>query len=104
MTVNEPEFGLQASTLAQIRDVFKQHPAVREVLIYGSRAKGTFRPGSDIDLTLIGDNLDLKLLNKIANELDDLLLPYTFDLSLYHHIEHQDLQDQIKRAGKKFFP
>ncbi|WP_197904747.1 nucleotidyltransferase domain-containing protein [Desulfosarcina alkanivorans] len=51
--------------------------------MYGSRAKGNFKPGSDIDLTLKVNRLNLHLLNKISLELDDLLLPYTVDLSIY---------------------
>ena len=71
--------------------------------MYGSRAKGNYKPGSDIDLTLKGKELNLKLLNKISLELDDLLLPYTFDLSIYHHIKQPDLIDHIVRVGKVFY-
>ena len=65
----------------------------------GSRAKGTYRPGSDIDLTLKGAGLNLKILNRISNELDELLLPYSFDVSIYSQIENRDLIDHIQRVG-----
>lgn len=97
------QYGLNDEVLAKINRVFSGHPEVVEVVIYGSRAKGNFKPGSDIDLTLKGKGLDLKLLNKISLELDDLLLPYTFDLSLYDHLTNQDFLDHIERVGKVFY-
>jgi len=71
--------------------------------LYGSRAKGNYKPGSDIDLTLKGIGLDLKLINKISIELDDLLLPYTFDLSIYNAIDDPALIEHIERVGTTFF-
>lgn len=82
-----------------ISRVLASHPAVTEAVIFGSRAKGNFKPGSDIDLTLKGEGLDLRQLNKISLELDDLLLPYTFDLSLYAHLTDPDFLDHIRRVG-----
>lgn len=99
---NKSRFGLSEATLTQIQDVFRHHPEVEKVLIYGSRAKDNYRPGSDIDLTMQGSQLDLKLLNKISNEIDDLLLPYTVDLSIHHQIDNQDLLDHIERVGQVF--
>jgi predicted nucleotidyltransferase len=75
---------------------------VEEAILYGSRAMGNFRPGSDIDLTVKGQGLDLEMLNKISLALDELLLPYTFDISLFHQIKNQDLIDHIKRVGVVF--
>ena len=75
-------FGLKETTIKQINQVFSNHPQVKSVMLYGSRAKGDYRTGSDIDLTLIGEELTLLLIHKIELDLDDLLLPYTFDLSV----------------------
>ena len=71
--------------------------------MYGSRAKGTSKPGSDIDLTLKGRELDLHVLNRISRDLDDLLLPYNIDLSIYHRIKDQDVLDHIHRVGKEIY-
>ena len=71
--------------------------------MYGSRAKGNYRPGSDIDLTLKGRGINLEQLNAISNDLDDLLLPYTFDLSIFHHITNRELLGHIERVGKVFY-
>ena len=97
------QYGLKKETIEKIIDIFKRHDEIEAVLLYGSRAKGNFKPGSDIDLTLIGKGLKLTLLNKVSFELDDLLLPYSFDLSLYHHIKQPDLIDHIQRVGKVFY-
>jgi len=60
-------------------------------------------PGSDIDLTLKGEKLRLKLLNKISIDIDDLLLPYSFDISIFHQITNPDLLEHIARAGVVFY-
>ena len=97
------KFGLSEQVINQVSEVFTRFPEVEEVVLYGSRAKGNFKPGSDIDLTLKGDDLRLHLLNSISLCLDDLLLPYTFDLSIFRHIDNADLLDHIQRAGKVFY-
>src|ERR1044072_6499693 len=96
-------FGLKESTIAQIQGVFSAHPQVHQVIIYGSRAKGNFRNGSDIDLTIKGDTVTLSELMKIETELDDLLLPYKIDLSLLRKINPPDLLDHIRRVGAVFY-
>lgn len=95
--------GLQPKTIASINNVFHKHPEVEKAILYGSRAKGDFRPGSDIDLTLKGETLNLTILNRIENELDELLLPYKIDLSLYHHIKNPEFLEHIQRVGKVFY-
>lgn len=75
-------YGLSSITVDKIMAILEQHPKVAQAILYGSRAKGNYREGSDIDLTLVGTDLDYAELGQIENELDDLLLPYTFDLSL----------------------
>ena len=96
-------YGLNEETVEKIKEVFGRYPAIEQVIIYGSRAKGTAKKHSDIDLTLTGKQIDLTLLNKISWELDDLLLPYTFDLSIHHQLEQADLIDHIKRVGKVLY-
>lgn len=96
-------FGLKETAIHQIREIFSHYPQVNEVILYGSRAMGNFKNGSDIDLALKGEDLNLTILNKIDLELDDLLLPYIFDLSIFHHIDNPDLIDHIKRVGKVMY-
>lgn len=96
-------YGLKEHTIQAIRGVLAAHPQVEQAILYGSRAKGSYRNGSDIDLVLLGPDLDLTTQFKIETELDDLLLPYKIDLSLHHHISNPDLLDHIARVGKLFW-
>ncbi len=97
------QYGLPDETVKKINSIFAGYKEVEEVVLYGSRAKGSNKPGSDVDLTLKGKKLNLKLLNKISTDLDDLLLPYIFDLSIYSHISNYDLTEHIGRVGKVFY-
>lgn len=97
------KYGLSEQTITKINSVFSKYPEIHSVILYGSRAKGTFKPGSDIDLTVIGPNVDNKILNKISLSLDDLLLAYTVDLSLFSDIESQELINHINRVGITFY-
>ena len=97
------QYGLSKETVTKINCVFSRFKEVEEAILYGSRAKGNFKPGSDVDLTLKGEKLKLKLLNKISLDLDDLLLPYTFDISIFHQITNTDLIEHIERVGLVFY-
>jgi predicted nucleotidyltransferase len=96
-------FGLKPHTISAIQNVFARHPEVKKAVLYGSRAKGTHRPGSDIDLTLFGVALTYTQLDRIETEIDDLLLPYTVDLSLHTQIDNADLLEHIQRVGQLFY-
>ncbi len=97
------EFGLNNNDIERIKSVFSLFDEVEKVILYGSRAKGTFKPFSDIDLTLKGCKLNLTILQNIETCLDDLLLPYKFDISIYHHISNPELIEHINRIGKSFY-
>lgn len=98
-----PSFGLSDQTLATIRGILADNPAVKKAILYGSRAKGNYRKGSDIDLTLIGDALDHRLLAEIAGRLDESSIPYHVDLSLKDHIDNPNLLAHIDRVGVVFY-
>lgn len=95
--------GLKDSTIAAIQGVFTKHLKIEKAILYGSRAKGNYRNGSDIDLVLLGEGLTLTDQFRIETELDDLLLPYMIDLALYHQIENEDLISHIERVGAVFY-
>ena len=101
MQKNKPQaqFGLSEETLTKINGVIAQHPEVESVILYGSRAKGNYRNGSDIDITLTGSALTHGVMLRIDDEIDDLLLPYSFDISIFNHIDNPDLIDHIHRCG-----
>jgi predicted nucleotidyltransferase len=103
MSISPKICGLKLESIASIQAVFAACSAVNRVILYGSRAKASFKPGSDIDLTIMGENLSLTDLLKIEGALDDLLLPYKFDLSLYDSIENKELLNHIQRDGLVFY-
>ena len=97
-----PDSGLPVAAIHAICQVFERYPGLAQAAFYGSRAKGTFRPGSDIDLTLKGELSDQELLN-LYGDLDDLLLPYKFDLSLHRRLGNPGLLEHIERVGRVFY-
>jgi len=101
--VNAVRFGLTEATMAKIVNVLADHPQVEQAVLYGSRAKGNYKNGSDIDLTLMGRELQTADLLSIMGELDDLLLPYMIDLSLFHQLTHPELIEHIRRVGIIFY-
>ena len=97
-------FGLKETTIQKIGNALSHYPQVEKAILYGSRAKGNYKNGSDIDLTLRGGtDLTLNVLYRIMDELDDLLLPYTIDLSIYNHISDHDVIEHIQRVGVTFY-
>ena len=92
-------YGLNEPTIQRILQVLADYAEVEEAILYGSRAKGNFKPYSDVDITLKGINLSLQILNKISLQLDDLLLPYKFDLSIFQQIDNPELIKHIERVG-----
>lgn len=96
-------FGLPDQTRLSIQKVFAHYPVIKQVIIYGSRAKGNYRPGSDIDLTLLGNAIDNTVLSRVLVDLDELNTPYLMDVSIFEQIESQDLIHHIQRVGQVFY-
>ena len=97
------KFGLNDKTITKINSVFVKYPELEEVIIYGSRAKGNFREGSDIDITLKGQGLTGSVLSKIFWEINDLNTPYLFDILIYDQLNSPDLVEHINRVGQVFY-
>jgi predicted nucleotidyltransferase len=97
-------FGLKDGVIRLIREILQRYPEVEQALIYGSRALGNFRTGSDIDLTLKGgSDLTFEVLRRIMADLDETFLPYTIDLSIYKHISDPDMIAHIDQVGVSFY-
>ena len=94
---------LEPREAALLAGVFRAHPEISEVRIFGSRAKGTHKPESDVDLALWGDVTALKA-ESIAAELDELPLPYRFDVVAFDLIKLQPLREHIERVGIRLYP
>ena len=99
MNSSQSKYDLPLYAWNQILEIIEEYGNVERVILYGSRAKGNCHAASDIDLCLEGENLTLKDLLAIENQLDDLLLPWKIDLSLKHKIESLDLLAHIERVG-----
>lgn len=96
-------YGLSERVIDQLQAVFQKSSKIDKVILYGSRAKGNYKPGSDIDLTVISESLTLTELLALENAVDDLLLPYKVDLSLYSKIDNEELKEHIHRVGVEFY-
>lgn len=98
------QFGLKQETINEITAILKKNPNIEQAIIYGSRAIGNYKVGSDIDLTLVGDHdLTSDDVSHIQHELSESYLPYLFDISILREINNPDLIEHIQRVGKVFY-
>lgn len=97
------QFGLNNKELQALRATLASVPEVEEAIIYGSRARGTNRIASDIDITLKGKALTYLQLALLDAKIDELYLPYFVDLSLFSMLKNPDLLECINREGKVLY-
>lgn len=102
-TVMTEDIGLTNEEMQKLVAVLSTQPNIEKAIVFGSRAKGTTREFSDVDMTLMGKNLSHSDLNQVALKIDDLLLPYEFDLSPYSSLTNENLLEHIKRVGKVIY-
>ncbi len=95
-------FGLPDRVLKLLIDYFKSQPSILKVVIYGSRAMGREKPGSDIDLA-ISTTSDHDLSGMVKLDLEELPTPYLFDVVDYQRISSMPLREHIDRVGKLLF-
>ena len=94
---------LTSRELDLIHGVFRRHPEVSSATLFGSRAKGTHSIRSDVDLVVSGAVEPLRA-EAIAAELDELPLPYRFEVQSLDHIAHRALREHIDRVGIVVYP
>ena len=97
------KFGLSDTVIKELQDVFRRHANIKKVIIFGSRSKGNYRAGSDIDLAVIGNDIDYNQLLSIHCEIDDLELLYSVDLLDYQKKKGTPIGDHIDRVGQVFY-
>jgi len=96
--------GLSSKNLSIMNSIFKKYPGIKQVILYGSRAKGNFRTGSDIDLSLVTDDTFTRTdLIHITGDFDDSDLPFIVEVSIYDKLSNPDLKAHIDRVGKVLF-
>ena len=97
-------YGLSRDVIHKIKDILAAYPQIDKAILYGSRAKSSYRKNSDIDMTLIGTGLTLaNSVYPLMDALDDLLLPYEFDISIFEHIDNPALIEHVHDVGKVFY-
>lgn len=93
-------YGFTDNERKWMNDIFASIPHIEKVILYGSRAKGNFREFSDVDITLLGDELTHDDLLELYDKLYDSDLPYNYDVSIFSKLEDKDFIEHIKRVGK----
>lgn len=101
--MNKTDTGIGDAELKAITNILQKCSKIEEAVLFGSRAKGTFVPGSDIDLAIKGQDIRLNDILDLSIQLDTLGLPYRFDLVIYDRIKEKSLLDHIERVGISLF-
>ncbi len=96
------DFGLNEKNIKILIDFFRGIEEIFEVKVYGSRAIGTYRNGSDIDFAIYGKIND-DLISKIKYQIDELPMPYMFDITDYNTISNAKLKEHIEKFGETFY-
>ena len=99
MQDNITNIGLKEELIKELKQIFSSSENIESVILFGSRAKENFKNGSDIDLAIKGKDLILKDIYSLQNKIDDLNLPYTFDIQIYNDIKEPALKEHIDRVG-----
>ncbi len=95
--------GISATILADLRTVFAHYPQVERVLLFGSRATGFAKPGSDIDLAVLAPRMSQREFAQLWGELEDLPLVYTLDVLLWDELNQETLKQKILRDGQALY-
>ncbi len=97
-------FGLSESDLNQIVRSIQQFPEIQEAFIYGSRAMGNHKNGSDVDLAIKGEHINFRVLSRLNAALnEETSLPYHFDVTDLTHLDNLALKEHIANFGKNIF-
>jgi len=92
-------YGLQKTDINNVVAILQANKKIKKIVLFGSRAKGNFNKGSDVDIALIGDNLVLNDIFDLSLKIDNLFLPYKFDLIIFDRIKEKALVEHINRVG-----
>lgn len=100
---SEEQWGLSEEVQTRLRNCLRAEPKIQRVLLFGSRAMGNYKPGSDIDLALDAPEMSFNEWLGFQLKLDELLLPYKIDAILLHFVDQETLKEHINRVGVVFF-
>lgn len=97
-------YGLLDRDLKFILEAIDKYSEIEEVVLFGSRAMGNYKKGSDVDLAIVGENIDRKILRRISDDLnEEYPLPYFFDVVVYKDISNEELKKHIDSVGKSIY-
>jgi predicted nucleotidyltransferase len=100
--MNDSKLGFKSGDLETIVQTFAKFPEIKKAVIFGSRAKGNYQSGSDVDIAVWAiSNEPIWQLSGILN--DEILLPYKFDIVNYDAIDNGELKEHINRAGVEIY-
>ena len=97
-------YGIDEETWGRLQSLMAQFPHIERAVLFGSRAKGTNNPFSDVDITLMGKEVSLDDVLGLQTRVEDLLLPYEFDFCVYDHLQSPELRSHIDRCGVEVYP
>lgn len=98
--VNQNSFGLTTRDMKTIQNILKKYPIVKKVNVFGSRAKGNFKKGSDIDLAIMNESVSEDVILKLITDFEESSLPYRVDIVNYPTLTDSTLKEHIDRVGK----
>ncbi len=98
------DFGFRPGDLELICSILEKEFEIEQALIFGSRAKGNYQLGSDVDIALKGKTISPKTVTKVRFFLnEEIPLPYKFDVLNYHSIQEPSLVEHINRVGIEIY-
>lgn len=98
----EADFGLTSAELEELDSIIQSFQEIESAMIFGSRAKGTFKSGSDIDIVISGKKVDHSVVIRLSNQLnEETTLPYFFDILDLHTIQSEEMLTHIAQYGRK---
>lgn len=100
----EPKtYGLTKQCIETLSAIFSKYPDILEIRLFGSRAKGTYHPGSDIDMAIMNKGVQSKTIQRVLSDCEDSNLPYSVDLIDYNTLTNLELKKHIERVGVLFY-
>jgi predicted nucleotidyltransferase len=98
------DYGITEKSMELLLDTFSKYPQIEEVILFGSRAKGNYKKGSDIDIAIKGKQCSADLALKLQSYInEELLIPYMVDIVDYQSLNHVELKNHIDRVGKSIY-
>jgi predicted nucleotidyltransferase len=96
-------FGINELSINILKNIFSKYENIKEVNLYGSRAKGNYHDRSDVDLVICNSNIDRQLLGNLILEINNSNFPYMVDIQVFENLKNEKLIEHINRVGKVFY-